>query len=90
MDHIADYLKFISSAPSFWFTLNTRYDHGCHLANRFRLETNDYEVLLIIPGGERESMQRACDSADATINLIERGIERSMERERERSEHMRG
>jgi hypothetical protein len=50
LDHIADYLKFISSAPSFWFTLDTRYDHGCHLANRFRLETNDYEVLLIIAG----------------------------------------
>ncbi len=26
MDHIADYLKFISEAQSFWFTLNTSYD----------------------------------------------------------------
>jgi hypothetical protein len=50
LDHIADYLKFISSTPSFWFMLNTSYDHGCHLANRFRLEPNDYEVLLIIAG----------------------------------------
>jgi hypothetical protein len=50
LDHIADYLKFISSAPSFWFTLDTRYDHGCHLADRFRLEPNDYEVLLVIAG----------------------------------------
>jgi hypothetical protein len=26
LDHIADYLKFISDAQSFWFTLNTSYD----------------------------------------------------------------
>ncbi len=26
LDHIADYLKFISNAQSFWFTLNTSYD----------------------------------------------------------------
>ncbi len=26
MDHIADYLKFISDAQSFWFVLNTSYD----------------------------------------------------------------
>jgi len=50
LDHIADYLKFISSAPSFWFTLDTRYDHGCHLSDRFRLEPKDYEVLLVIAG----------------------------------------
>ena len=49
LDLIADYLKFIS-APSFWFTLDTSYDHGCHLANRFRLEPNDYEVLLVVAG----------------------------------------
>ncbi len=26
MDHIADYLKFISDAQLFWFTLNMSYD----------------------------------------------------------------
>jgi hypothetical protein len=26
LDHIAEYLKFISDAQSFWFTLNTSYD----------------------------------------------------------------
>ncbi len=50
MDHIADYLKFISGAQSFWYTLNTSYNHDCHLASRFRLEPNDYEVLLVIAG----------------------------------------
>jgi hypothetical protein len=50
LDHIAEYLQFISNAQSFWFTLNTSYNHGCHLANRFHLEPNDYEVLLIVAG----------------------------------------
>ncbi len=26
-DHIVDFLIFLSSAPSFWFSLNTIYDH---------------------------------------------------------------
>ncbi len=30
--------------------LNTSYDHGCHLAGRFRLEPNNYEVLLVVAG----------------------------------------
>ena len=50
MDHIADFLIFISNTQSFWFTLDTSYNHGCHLANRFRLEPNDYEVLLVVAG----------------------------------------
>jgi hypothetical protein len=31
LDHIADYLLFLSNAQLFWFMLNTSYDHGCHL-----------------------------------------------------------
>jgi hypothetical protein len=50
LDHIADYLKFISGAQPFWFTLNTSYNHDGHLASRFRLEPNNYEVLLVVPG----------------------------------------
>ncbi len=50
MDHIADFLKFISCAQLFWFSLDMSYDHGCHLANQFRLEPNDYEVLLVVAG----------------------------------------
>jgi hypothetical protein len=50
LDHIADFLQFISSAQSFWFSLNTSYDHGCHLANRFRLDPGEYDALLIIAG----------------------------------------
>ena len=50
MDHTADFLKFISSAQSFWFSLDTSYNHGCHLASRFRLDPDEYEALLIVAG----------------------------------------
>jgi hypothetical protein len=49
-DHKADFLKFISSAQSFWFSLGTSYDHGCHLASLFRLDPDEYEALLIVSG----------------------------------------
>jgi len=50
LDHIADFLEFISSAQSFWLSLNTSYDHGCHLASRFCLDPDEYDVLLIVAG----------------------------------------
>jgi hypothetical protein len=50
LDHIAEMLRFISNTQSFWFTLDMSYDHGCHLASRFHLDPNDYEVLLIVAG----------------------------------------
>jgi hypothetical protein len=50
LDHIADYLGFLSDAPSFWLMLNTSCDHGCHLATQFHLEPNNYEALLIVTG----------------------------------------
>ena len=50
LDPIADFLKFNSSAQSFWFTLDTSYDHGFHLASRFRLDPEEYEALLIVAG----------------------------------------
>jgi hypothetical protein len=50
LDHIAKYLQFISNAQLFWLTLNTSYDHGCHLASRLTLEPNNYKVLLVVAG----------------------------------------
>jgi len=50
LDHKADFLKFISNAQLFWVLLNTSYDHGCHLANRFLLDPVEYEALFIIAG----------------------------------------
>ncbi len=50
LDYIADYLTFIFDAKSFWFMLNTSYNHGCHLTSCFPLEPNNYKVLLVIAG----------------------------------------
>ena len=50
LDYIADFLKFVSSAESFWFSLDTSYGHGCHLASRFRLDPDEYEALLVAAG----------------------------------------
>jgi hypothetical protein len=36
LDHLANFLIYLSGAPSFWFLLNTSYDHGCHLASQFQ------------------------------------------------------
>ena len=32
--HMAEHLRFLSSTHSFWFTLDTSYDHRCQLARR--------------------------------------------------------
>jgi hypothetical protein len=50
LEHVAEHLQYIASAGSFWFTLNSNYTHGCHLANRFGLNQEEYEALLIICG----------------------------------------
>ena len=58
LDHIAEYLQFLSHAPSFWFTLNTpSYDHGCHLARWFHLDPDHYEVLLLLVVHDLVSLQ---------------------------------
>ena len=49
-ESILDHLKFISGAQSFWYTLNTSFNHDCHLVSQFRLEPNNYEVLLVVAG----------------------------------------
>ncbi len=46
LDHIADFLIYLSGAPSFWFSLNTSYDHGCYLTSRFQMSMQEYESLL--------------------------------------------
>ncbi len=50
LDHIADFLKFIFRAQSFWFLLDTSYDHGCYLASHICLDPGEYEALLTVAG----------------------------------------
>jgi len=52
LDHIDEMLQFISNTQSFWFTLDTSYNHGGLLASQFRLDPKDYEVvspLVMLP-----------------------------------------
>ncbi len=46
LDHISKFLLFLSDAPSFWFTVNTSYDHAFYLSRWFGLCPRDYECLL--------------------------------------------
>ena len=44
---IANLLIYLSSAKSFWYTLNTSHEHGFHLANRFGMSHDNYIALLV-------------------------------------------
>ena len=46
LDHIADYLRFISNEKKIWFSLNMSYDHCHHLVILFHLDREDYDVVL--------------------------------------------
>ena len=47
LDHLADHLVYLSSSSSFWFSLNSSYDHEFHLSKRLGMSPQDYEYLLI-------------------------------------------
>ena len=46
-DHLADHLIYLSSSSSFWFSLNSSYDHELHLSKRLGMSPQDYEYLLM-------------------------------------------
>jgi hypothetical protein len=46
LDHLAQHMIFLSTAPSFWYSLNSSYDHGFHLSRRLGITPHDYEHLL--------------------------------------------
>ena len=63
LDHIADYLKFISDAQSFWFTLNTSYDARADGRSEVMAEgTSDATIEV-----------RAKATAEATAEVTEGG-----------------
>jgi hypothetical protein len=47
LDQIAKFVLLLSDAPSYWFTLNTSYDHAFHLSKRLGMDDSDYKALLI-------------------------------------------
>jgi hypothetical protein len=49
LDHLADHLIYLSTATSFWYSLDSSYDHEFHLSKRLGMSPNDYEYLLLQP-----------------------------------------
>lgn len=47
LDELAKLFVVLSDAPSYWFSLNTSYDHAFHLSKRLGMGPHDYEALLI-------------------------------------------
>ena len=46
LDHLAEHMMYLSAASSFWFNLNSSYDHDCHLSKQLGMSPQDYEYLL--------------------------------------------
>jgi len=46
-DHLADHLIYFSSSSSFWFSLNSSYEHDFHLSKRLGMTPKDYKNLLV-------------------------------------------
>jgi hypothetical protein len=47
LDHLDEYLIYLYTASSFWFSLNSSYDHEFHLSKRFGMIPQDYECIMI-------------------------------------------
>ena len=45
--YLADHLIYLSSSSSFWFSLNSSYDHDFHLSKRLGVTPEVYEYLLV-------------------------------------------
>jgi len=47
LDQIAKFFFLLSDAPSYWFSINTCFDHAFHLSKRLGMDESDYKALLI-------------------------------------------
>ncbi len=47
LDRLAEHIRYLSTASSFWFSVNSSYDHAFHLSKRFGMSPQDYEHLLV-------------------------------------------
>jgi len=45
--HLAEYMIYLSTAQSFWFSLDSSYDHEFHLSKRFGMIPHNYECIMI-------------------------------------------
>ncbi len=47
LDHLAEHMLYLSTASSFWFSLDLSYDHEFHLSRRLGMSPQSYEYLLV-------------------------------------------
>ena len=47
LDHLAEHMLNLSTASSFWFSLESSYDHEFHLSQRLGMSPQAYEYLLV-------------------------------------------
>ena len=47
LDHLAEYFLYLAAATSFWFSINSSYDHEFHLSRRFGMSPDDYECIMV-------------------------------------------
>ncbi len=47
LDHLAGYMLYLYTAPSFWFSLNSSHGHGFYLSKQFGMIPHDYECIMI-------------------------------------------
>jgi hypothetical protein len=50
LDHLAGFMIFLSPAQSFWYSLDSSYDHEFHLSQRLGMSPQAYEYLLVAAG----------------------------------------
>jgi hypothetical protein len=47
LDQLAEHMIYLSSVSSFWFSLDSSYDHEFHLCQQLGMTPKDYEYLLV-------------------------------------------
>jgi hypothetical protein len=47
LENLADHLIYLSLSSSFWFSLNSSYEHDFHLSKQLGMTPKDYEFLLV-------------------------------------------
>ncbi len=66
MDHIADYLKFISDAQLFWFTLNTSYDARAGGQSEVMTEATADATVEVTAEATAEAMAEVTEGSGVT------------------------
>ena len=47
LDHLAEFMLYLSTASSFWFSLNSAHGRSISLSDRLGMSQHDYERLLV-------------------------------------------